>query len=112
MNIKRIDEKHTILSHYNDLINSIDSMQLLSIYLKCMIDNVESDKDILEMELELPLIANLFSISSDKIFRYKSDIDKLFNKLNITDDLKLEDERFINVSKRLIEYAKKQDDTA
>lgn len=108
--IKRFDEKKLILEQYQQIINSFDKMQIIAIYLKYIIDNVESDKDIFELDLDIPLITNQFTVDGDKIFRFQHEIDKLFNKLNINHD-DLSDERFIEVSKRLLKYAKPTNET-
>ena len=109
--MKRFDEKKNILGHYKQMIDSFDKLQIISIYLKYIIDNVDSDKDLLELELDIPILNNLFSIDGDKIYRFQLEIDKLFNKLEINKKTKIDDARFIEISKRLLEYAKSNDKT-
>ena len=59
--MKRFDEKKHILEQYQQMINSFDKLQIISIYLKYIIDNVETDKDLLELDLDLPILNNQFS---------------------------------------------------
>ena len=81
--MKKFDEKKIILEEYNKMIKTFDKMQYISTYLKKIIDEVETDKDLLELQLDIPIISNQFSINGDIIFRYEKAVNDLYNKLEL-----------------------------
>jgi hypothetical protein len=105
--MKRIDDKKQIIQQLNQMIETFDDLQIITLYLKKIVEESDSDKDILEIELDLPIICNKYSINGDTIFRFKKEINNLYSKMESVKYLKITKEDLINTINRINERSKK-----
>jgi len=101
-------DKEEILNHYNLLTYNINRLQYLSIYLKWIIDNIDDDTDneeYLYISRKVEELSVIYSIQNDVIYRYKKEINKMLNNLNLEKELDLR-KYLKNIEEEIIEIHK------
>jgi len=88
-----VDEKQEILNNYNFLIYNINKLRYLSIYLKWIIDNVIDydidNEDFIYVYRKVEEMSLLYGIQNDFIHRFKNEINKMINNMDIKSELNL-----------------------
>ena len=108
MEIKKREEKENILQDLLLLEESFDRMLYILTYLKHIIYQVDDEKDIWELEFDIKDMLSLYGVDNDKFRRCKRDIDNIANKMESLDfSDKIDPELFLEISNRVINYAKK-----
>ena len=105
-----MDDKHKILNYYHELVSTYDRAELLALYLKKIIQQIdpENEMDMMELEFDLQKITTLYHLDNEKIHRLEKELDRMMDKYNVQ-DLELSSDDFVAVSTRIFNYLQHED---
>ena len=86
-------EKDEILKNYTNLVDNINKLHYLTIYLKWIIDNtIDNDVDsdeFIYLYRKIEELSIIFGIQNDTVFRFKNEVNKMLSNLEVNEELDL-----------------------